>query len=170
MPYTIATMATADWPQVQSIYRQGIATGNATFRTEPPDWKKWDTLFRSDCRLVAKLDQTVYGWAAVSAVSSRHVYGGVAETSIYVATGHQRKAVGLTLLKALIPLSEQTGIWTLQAGIFPENRASLNLHRRCGFREVGTRQRLGKMTYGPWAGRWRDVILMERRSAVSGLA
>lgn len=152
-----------DWPSVREIYMQGIATGEATFETQPPDWEGWDRSHRADCRLVAEVDGVVAGWAALTPVSGRCVYAGVAEVSVYVAEASRGRGLGRALLTALVAESEQTGVWTLQAGIFTQNRASIALHQRCGFRVVGVHERLGQM-----AGRWRDVLLMERRSQVVG--
>ena len=134
------------WPPVRQIYREGIATGNATFETEIPAWEKWDRNHHSHCRLVAvekTKAATVLGFAALSPVSSRHVYRGVAEVSVYVAASARGRGVGKALLEALISESEKNGIWTLQAGIFPENTASIALHKSCGFQEVGIRRRIG---------------------------
>jgi phosphinothricin acetyltransferase len=142
---------------VRSIFEQGIEDGDATFETEAPTWVAWDRAHT--LRLVAEQAGEVVGWAALSPVSERCVYQGVAEDSVYVARGAQGRGVGLLLLDTLISRAEADGIWTLQAGIFPENRASLALHERCGFRVVGTRERLGCHH-----GTWRDVVLMERRS------
>ncbi|HJU54598.1 MAG TPA: GNAT family N-acetyltransferase [Pyrinomonadaceae bacterium] len=159
----IVGMSAADWEAVRAVYLEGIATGDATFETVAPAWEKWDAAHLPHCRLVAKFGTTIAGWAALSPVSARRVYAGVAETSVYVAAAFRGTGVGRALLRALINCSEQHGIWTLQAGIFPENAASLALHLQHGFREVGRRERLGKMN-----GRWRDVILLERRSEVTG--
>ncbi len=153
-----------DWEPVRAIYLEGIATGNATFRQHAPDWAEWDQEHLGSCRLVVRSGPVVLGWAALSAVSKRRVYRGVAEVSVYVSADARGRGVGSALLAALINASEQAGIWTLQAGIFPENTASIALHRSLGFRIVGTRERIGCMD-----GRWRDVILMERRSAVAGV-
>jgi len=196
MGFEIDTMRPDDWDQVQSIYRQGILTGDATFELEVPSWDKWDAGHLKGCRLVAREDavdvpgsdkgakssymgreagqagslsysqplkSTILGWAALSAVSSRCVYGGVAEVSVYIAEALRGKGIGQALLAALIQESERCGIWTLQAGTFPENVASIALHKRNGFREVGRRERLGKMN-----GVWRDVVLLERRSSIAG--
>jgi L-amino acid N-acyltransferase YncA len=158
------------WHAVREIYGEGIATGNATFETEPPAWEKWDAGHRKDCRLVAlestalNDDETILGWAALSAVSARHVYRGVAEISVYVAVNARGRGVGKALLSALIRESESAGIWTLQAGIFPENTGSVTLHKSCGFYEVGIRRRIGKL-----GDTWRDVLLLERRSAIAGI-
>jgi L-amino acid N-acyltransferase YncA len=157
-------MLPTDWPAVRAIYLEGIATGHATFEQTPPDWEKWDAGHLPGARIVARSDEgDVLGWAALSAVSGRCVYAGVAEVSIYVAGRSRGHGVGGGLMARLIAESEAEGIWTLQAGIFPENRASIALHERAGFRIVGQRERLGQMN-----GRWRDVVLMERRSAVAG--
>lgn len=161
----IRAMVAADWPSVRQIYLEGIATGNATFAPNAPEWPEWDAEHLPSCRLVAENDVALAGWAALSRYSGRCVYAGVAEVSIYVAEAARGKGVGSALLRALIAASEAAGVWTLQAGIFPENIASIQLHTQCGFRVVGTRERLGCMH-----GRWRDVLLMERRSAIAGRA
>jgi len=158
---SLAPMIADDWPAVRAIYLEGIAYGDATFETTAPSWKAWDRAHRPNCRLVARLDGQVAGWAALSPVSGRCVYAGVAEVGIYVGAAARGRGAGTALLQALVRESEQAGIWTLQAGIFPENEASIALHKRCGFRVVGRRERIGQMH-----GRWRDVILMERRSQV----
>jgi L-amino acid N-acyltransferase YncA len=159
----IAAMLPADWPVVRAIYCEGIATGNATFEVEAPDWEFWDAHHLSACRLVARVAGVVVGWAALSPVSSRAVYRGVAEVSIYVAAAARGGGVGKALLGALVAAAEQAGLWTLQAGIFPENLASIALHTACGFRIVGRRERLGCLQ-----GVWRDVMLLERRSQAAG--
>ena len=158
MKYSILPLLSDHWVAVREIYGEGIATGNATFETELPDWEKWDGGHRKECRLVA-VDNTVLGWAALSSVSARHIYRGVAEVSVYVAAAARGRGVGKALLEALVEQSESHGIWTLQAGVFPENSASIALHKSCGFREVGVRQRIGALN-----GVWRDVQLLERRS------
>jgi L-amino acid N-acyltransferase YncA len=160
----IDPMSDADWPAVQAIYDQGIASGNATFEVDVPSWTEWDRRHLGACRLVARSEGRPVGWAALSPASARHVYRGVAEVSIYIATDSQGQGIGKALLHALVDASERAGIWTLQVGIFPENEASLALHRACGFRFLGRRERIGQMH-----GVWRDVILMERRSSVVGL-
>ncbi len=160
---TIEPMNTADWESVRAIYVEGIATGDATFEQTAPDWKSWDAAHRPGCRLVARDGGEVVGWAALSRTSTRAVYAGVAEVSVYVAEEARGRGVGRKLLASLVSESEAAGIWTLQAGIFPENVASIRLHAAAGFREVGRRERIGQMN-----GRWRDTILMERRSAVTG--
>lgn len=152
-----------DWPSVKAIYAEGIATGNATFETEPPEWKEWDSAHLRKARLAAASDGKVVGWAALTPVSGRYVYAGVAELSIYIASAARGRGVGKSLLGALIDESEAAGFWTLQTGIFPENEASLALHQTLGFRVIGRRERIGKM-----GGHWRDVLLLERRSRVVG--
>jgi L-amino acid N-acyltransferase YncA len=147
------------WPAVCDIYAQGIATGNATFETETPTWESWDAAHLPTHRLVAISDGAVVGWAALSRVSDRCAYDGVAEESVYVAASARGQGVGRALLERLISDSEDAGIWTIQTGIFPENEASLRLHHRVGFRTVGTRERLGRLN-----GVWRDVVFLERRS------
>jgi len=164
MDVDVTPMDPRDWDTVRAIYVEGITSGNATFEKEAPAWEKWDRDHLRCCRLVARSQGAVVGWAALSPVSARSVYAGVAEASIYVAGRARRQGIGSALLSALIAASEREGIWTLQAGIFPENAASLDLCMRAGFRVVGTRERLGCME-----GRWRDVLLLERRSAVAGV-
>jgi len=160
----IDPMRSADWVRVREIYLEGIATGDATFETETPGWDQWDSAHLPFARLVARLAGEIVGWAALSGVSQRCVYGGVAEVSVYVSSGHRGAGVGRRLLASLIEESEHNGIWTLQAGIFPENTASLALHAAYGFREVGRRERIGKLK-----GVWRDTVLLERRSAKIGI-
>jgi phosphinothricin acetyltransferase len=162
---TIGSLAASDWPAVRAIYDEGIATGVATFETGAPSWTAWDAAHRPDCRLVARTaDGTVVGWVALTPVSDRRVYSGVAELSVYVSARARGQGVGRALLEALVVASEGAGIWTLQAGIQAENEASLVLHERCGFRRVGVHERLGRDA----AGVWRDVVLLERRSSVVG--
>jgi phosphinothricin acetyltransferase len=162
--WVLRSMRPADWPPVRAIYAEGIATGDATFETQAPSWDAWDAGHLPHPRIVAAREREVLGWAALSPVSGRCVYAGVAEVSVYVAARARGRGVGRCLLEALIAESEANGIWTLQAGIFPENGGSAALHERCGFRVVGRRERLGRM-----AGRWRDVLLLERRSKVTGV-
>ncbi|MCY4167310.1 MAG: GNAT family N-acetyltransferase [Rhodobacter sp.] len=162
----IRPMRAPDGPAVLAIYGGCIAKGHASFEETAPVWSEWDASHLARCRLVAEEDRTVVGWAALSPVSSRYVYAGVGEVSIYLAGGVRGRGVGGRLLDTLIEASEAAGLWTLQAGIFPENAASIALHRKCGFRQVGIRERLGRMTHGPQAGEWRDVMLLERRSPV----
>jgi phosphinothricin acetyltransferase len=164
MSYTIRDMSEADWEQVSDIYLEGINSGNSTFETEAPGWDVWDVDHVKSCRLVVVGEGKVVGWAALSPASSRCVFTGVAEVSIYLAQDYCGQGIGVRLLEELIRCSEDRGFWSLQSGIFPENAVSLALHRKCGFREVGLREKLGKMHNGTW----RDVVLMERRSAVAG--
>ena len=161
----ISSMSASDWDDVRRIYAEGIATGNATMETAPPPWESWNEAHRPDCRLVARDGGRMLGWAALSRVSERCAYGGVAEVSVYVSQDARGHGVGRRLLEELVRASEQAGIWTLQAGIFPENVASLSIHQHCGFRVVGVREKLGKL--GP---AWRDVALLERRSQRVGTA
>jgi phosphinothricin acetyltransferase len=160
----IEPMREPDWPAVAHVYRQGIESGHATFETEVPSRESWDAGHLEAGRLVAREADRVLGWAALSPVSDRCVYGGVAEVSVYVDVAARGRGIGRRLLEALVEVSEEAGIWTLQAGIFPENEASLAIHRSCGFRVVGRRERLGRL-----AGEWRDVIQIERRSGVVGV-
>jgi L-amino acid N-acyltransferase YncA len=162
-PIAIEPLTAAHWDTVRAIYLQGIATGNATFQQNSPDWKEWDSAHLRACRMVARSGQDIVGWAALSPVSSRAVYRGVAEVSIYVAETARGAGVGATLMARLVAESEAEGIWTLQAGIFPENLASIRLHCNAGFRVVGTRSRLGRLKEC-----WRDVVLLERRSPTVG--
>jgi L-amino acid N-acyltransferase YncA/predicted O-methyltransferase YrrM len=156
----IRPMTPFDWPAVREIYAAGIATGNATFETAPPEWKHWDDTHLDDHRLVATDDDgTVVGWAALGPVSDRCVYAGVAENSLYIDPEHQGQGVGTQLLDALVTGAERAGYWTIQTGIFPENTASIATHERCGFRIVGRRERIGQLD-----GVWRDTLFLERRS------
>lgn len=154
-------MVPGDWEQVRSIYLEGIATGHTTFETDAPSWENWDAGHLQVARLVARVGNRVVGWAALSAMSSRKVYGGVAELTVSVGEASRGCGIGRALLQALIEESERHGIWTLQASIFPENVASVKLHLRCGFREVGRRERIAKLN-----GVWRDTLLFERRSEI----
>lgn len=163
--FTIDPLKQSDWAQVRKIYLEGIATGNATFETEAPAWEMWDRGRLPHCRLVARAGDEVLGWAALSPVSSRPVYAGVTEVSVYVAERARGRGIGRALLQALIAESERNGIWTLQAGIFPENTASIHLFRQHGFRQLGLRERVGCHH-----GAWRSVALLERRSPVVGVA
>jgi L-amino acid N-acyltransferase YncA len=163
-PISIEQMVERDWPAVRAIYEEGINTGNATFEKSPPEWASWDAGHLRVCRLVARSGDDVLGWAALSSVSSRCVYAGVAEVSVYVARQAQGRGIGTKLLTSLVEASEREGIWTLQAGIFPENIPSVELHKHHGFRIVGTREKIGSMD-----GRWRDVLLLERRTKVTGI-
>lgn len=165
---TMAPMRAEHWPAVERIYAAGIATGHATFESAAPSWALFDAGKLPDHRLVALDGEEVMGWVAASAVSDRCVYAGVVEHSVYVDPQAQGRGIGRLLLDGLIASTEAGGIWTIQSGVFPENAASLALHRVAGFRVVGTRERVGRMEYGPLAGRWRDVILLERRSDHAG--
>ncbi len=164
MSFAIDNMREIDWEQVRSIYLEGIATGHATFEASAPSREKWDADHLREPRLACRQGETVVGWAALSRVSGRSVYAGVAEVSVYVGEDFRGEGVGMLLLKELIERAEQSGIWTLQASVFPENRASVELHLKCGFREVGRREKLAKL-----GDRWRDVLLLERRSRVAGV-
>jgi L-amino acid N-acyltransferase YncA len=152
-------MRSGDWPAVRAIYEAGIATGNATFETTAPDWPAWDAAHLPGHRLVARVGGRVVGWTALAPVSDRCAYAGVVEDSIYVGPEAQGHGIGRALLTAVVTSAEQGGIWTVQTGIFPENQPSIRLHEACGFRVVGVRERLGRLR-----GRWRDVVLLERRS------
>jgi len=156
-------MNVADWSLVAQVYKEGIETGIATFEQDIPGWEQWDRNHIKSCRLVARYDGQVLGWAALSPVSSRCVYGGVAEVSVYVANNARGKKIGEQLLRELIAESEKQGYWTLQSGIFPENTASIGLHKKCGFRKIGFRERIGQLN-----GVWKDNILMEKRSEKTG--
>lgn len=160
----IRVMTPDDWHAVRSIHVEGIATGNATFETQPREWDDWNAVHHTIGRLVAERGDEVVGWAAMSPVSKRPVYAGVAEVSIYIASTARGQGVGRQLLATLIAVAEDNGIWMLQAAVFPENAATLRLHQSAGFREVGRRERIGRHF-----GRWRDTILLERRSARAGI-
>jgi L-amino acid N-acyltransferase YncA len=151
-----------DWPAVRGIYEDGVRDGDATFETEVPSWERWDAA-HPELRLVAERDGAVVGWAALSPASSRRAYRGVGEVSVYVAEDARGGGIGRTLLEELVRRSERVGYWTLTAGVFPENEASLRLHEACGFREVGLRRGIGEA-----GGVWRDVVWLERRSTVIG--
>ena len=164
MKSVIEKMRPEHWPRVRAIYLEGVATGQATFETEAPGWERWDSSHLPFARLVALADGgLVAGWAALGPVSTRKVYEGVAEVSVYVGEGFRGRGLGRALLEALVRESEAGGVWTLQASVFPENAASVALHLVCGFREVGRRERVGRLR-----GVWRDTILLERRSRVVG--
>lgn len=162
-PIQIRTLIEEDWEFVRSIYVAGIATGQATFETEPADWAHWDIAHLAAPRLVATSGKTIVGWAALSRISTRSAYAGVAEVSVYIGAEMRGRGIGKLLLQTVVKHSEQNDIWTLQASIFPENLASVSLHKSCGFREVGTRERIGRMK-----GVWRDTLLLERRSRLIG--
>jgi L-amino acid N-acyltransferase YncA len=153
-----------NYPVIAEIYLQGIATGHATFQTEAPEWEVWDKSHLSFCRLAAFEGEEMLGWSALSPVSSRCVYGGVAEVSIYVATNTRGKGIGKKLFTQLIKESEENGLWTLQSGIFSENIGSIKLHEDMGFRKIGYREKIGNMN-----GIWRDNVIMERRSKIVGI-
>lgn len=155
----IRNLETQDWPAVKTIYELGIATGDATFQTEAPSWEEWDKNHLQSCRLVLEANNVIVGWAALTPVSSRCVYAGVGEVSVYVHPAHSGNGFGSLLLNALIEESEKHGIWTLQSGIFRENIGSLRIHEKAGFRLVGYREKIGKMN-----GIWRDTLLLERRN------
>jgi phosphinothricin acetyltransferase len=161
--YFIDNMLEHDWEQVCDIYWQGLLTRQSTFETKVPTWQEWNASHLQTCRLVARAGENIKGWAALSAVSQRCVYAGVAETSVYIGEHFRGEGVGSALLEALIQASEANGIWTLQAGMFPENSASIRLHKKFGFREIGRRVRIGKLE-----NRWRDTLLLERRSNTVG--
>lgn len=166
---TLVPLTELHWPQVESIYAEGIAAGSATFEPEPPSWHDFDASRLPAHRHVAlRGDGDVVGWVACSPVSTRSVYSGVVEHSVYVAAAAQGVGVGGLLLGALVTSTEAAGIWTIQSNVFCENEASLRLHAAHGFRVVGTRERIGRATVGPYAGRWRDTVLIERRSRGAG--
>ncbi len=158
MGATLRAMRESDWPRVAAIWAEGIATGQATFETEPPTWRDFDAGRHPEGRLVAETDGTVVGWAALAPVSSRACYAGIAENSVYVAAAARGKGVGTQLMDALVAAARRAGIWTIQTSVFPENEASLALHARAGFRIVGRRERIAKLD-----GVWRDTLLLELR-------
>ena len=164
MDFVIDSMRPQDWEFVRAIYLEGIETGQATFETEAPGWEGWDAGHLPQCRLAARSGDGVLGWAALSPVSKREVYAGVAEVSVYVGTAARGRGVGGALMRALIEASERHGVWTLQSSVFPENHASVALHLKHGFREVGRRERIARHH-----GVWRDTIVLERRSRVVGV-
>ena len=159
----ITEMLPDHWTEVSNIYKDGIDTGMATFETEIPSWESWDKNHIKSCRLVAINENRIVGWAALSPVSSRCVYGGVAEVSVYVDIEAWGKKIGEKLMLKIIEESELNGYWTLQSGVFPENIASINLHEKVGFREIGYREKIGQLD-----GIWKDNILWERRSKIVG--
>ncbi|MBN9240129.1 MAG: N-acetyltransferase [Micrococcales bacterium 70-64] len=165
---SVRPLVAADWEDVRRIFAEGIATGNATFEPEPPTWEGFDAGKVPHSRLVA-LDEggTVLGWIAASPVSARAVYAGVVEHSVYVAEAARGRGAGRALLAAFIISAEEHGVWTIQSSVFPENAATVGLHAEFGFRMIGRRERIALMTYGPWAGQWRDTLLLERRSALN---
>jgi L-amino acid N-acyltransferase YncA len=165
MTLMIEKMLPRHWEEVRAVYLEGLASPHASFETEAPEWGRWDATHMLCCRLVALEGARVAGWAALSPVSARRVYAGVAEVSVYVGASFRGAGAGRLLLSALVAESEAAGVWTLQAGVFPENVASVALHLACGFREVGRRERIGRTK----EGRWRDTLLLERRSRVAGV-
>jgi L-amino acid N-acyltransferase YncA len=170
MTITVSAMQASDWMAVSKIYQEGINTGNATFESQSPvTWEDWRKGKLNACSLVARDENEVVGWAALTPFSKRAVYAGVAQVSIYVGAQARGKGVGSILMQELIRVSEANGIWTLQARIFPDNQPSRQLHLKNGFREVGILEKLGKMQFGEHAGEWRDVVLFERRSKQVGI-
>lgn len=165
MDFTIDEMQPTDWPQVASIYLEGIRTGMATFQSDVPTWDEWDQDHCEACRLVARSGDTILGWAALTPVSSRCVYAGIVEASVYISNAYRRQGVGTTLLTKLIRRSEEAGYWSVQGEIVKENIPSREFCRKCGFREIGIRERFGQMP----DGQWHDVVLMERRSKTVGI-
>ena len=164
MNIEIRNMNPQDWQAVSKIYKIGIDTGNATFETNVPTWQHWNNAHAKSCRLIAIKNNSIVGWAALSPVSNRCVYGGVAEVSVYVDIAQTGKGIGSKLLENLIYESEKAGFWTLQSGIFPENSASIRIHKKLGFREIGYRERIGKID-----NTWRNNIILERRSKTIGI-
>lgn len=162
---SIIPMQPEDWPTVAKIYKQGISTGFATFETRVPEYISWNTAHLKACRLIASAAEELIGWAALSPVSGRCVYGGVAEVSVYLAKNARGLGIGKLLMKQLIIASEKEGLWTLQSGIFPENKASIELHKSIGFRYIGKREKVGKTPDGIW----KDNLLFERRSTINGI-
>lgn len=166
MKYNIEKMKSFDWEQVKNIYLEGIKTGLATFQTEAPIWEVWDKDHLNIGRLVAKSDSEILGWVVLSPTSSRDCYAGVVEVSIYISEKFKGQGIGKALLSSVIKESEENGIWTLYCAIIKENTASIALHKKCGFREIGFREKIAKMNNGVW----HDVVLMERRSNIVGTA
>ncbi|BBF42384.1 phosphinothricin N-acetyltransferase [Lachnospiraceae bacterium KM106-2] len=165
MRYEISKMESKDWEQVRKIYIEGIQTQNATFQTEAPSYESWDQGHLKECRYVARSKDAVLGWIALSPTSSRCCYAGVVEVSIYIGEKYQGMGIGTALMKQVVLDSEKDGIWSLYSAIIKENQASIALHKKCGFREIGTREMISKMPNGIW----HDVVLMERRSKVVGI-
>jgi L-amino acid N-acyltransferase YncA len=162
MEYVIDEMKSEDWQQISNIYLAGIKTELATFQQDVPSFEDWDKGHAKSCRFVARAGEQILGWVALSPVSSRCVYAGVAEVSIYIDANHKGNGIGTALLMEVIKRSEEEGYWTLQSGIIKENTPSRELHKKCGFREIGYRERVGKMPNG----KWHDVVLVERRSKI----
>lgn len=165
MEYKIDEMKSSDWEQVKNIYLEGIKTNIATFQTEAPTWEEWNNSHISSCRLIARSQNDILGWIALSPTSSRYCYRGVVEVRIYIGEKYKGQGVGMTLLQHLVKLSEENGFWTLYSSIIRENSASIALHKKCGFREIGIREKIAKGSDGIW----HDVVLMERRSRVVGV-
>jgi phosphinothricin acetyltransferase len=165
MKYKIEEMESSDWEEVKNIYVEGIKTGLATFQTEAPTWENWDKSHLQSCRLVARSESSILGWVALSPTSSRSCYAGVVEVSIYIGEKYKGQGIGKSLLTSIIKQSEENGIWTLYCAIIRENIGSIVLHRKCGFREIGIREKIAKMSNEAW----HDVVLMERRSQVVGI-
>ena len=161
---TFSALLPEHWQAVRDIYEEGIRTGNATFQQSTPEWEEWNNSHLAHSRIVAIIDNEIAGWAALTPVSGRCVYAGVGEVSVYVAEKFRGQKIGNALLQELIKQSEQNNIWTLQAGIFPENKGSIKIHEANGFRTIGHREKIGQMN-----GVWRDTVLMERRSAIVGV-
>jgi phosphinothricin acetyltransferase len=168
MEFIIDQMQPADWESVRAIYLEGIKTGNSTFEMQAPSWEKWDSSHLQKPRLVARNGNDILGWVSLAPVSTRAVYSGVAEASLYISSQYRKQGVGSALMAALITSAEKAGIWTLQGSIFPENAGSLALVKKHGFREIGRREKIAKMTFGDLKGTWRDTISVERRSKVTG--
>lgn len=164
MQYKIEKMEHFDWEQVKNIYAAGIKTGKATFQTYVPTWEEWNSGHLPGCRYVARLNEKVIGWIAFSPTSSRECYSGVVEVSVYVDTQHKKMGIGTALLQQAIRCSEENEIWTLYCSITKENVESIALHKKCGFREIGFREKIAKMQ----DGLWHDTVLLERRSKVVG--
>lgn len=164
MNYVIEALQPCDWEAVSNIYYEGILTKNATFQNEVPTWQEWDESHLKNCRFIAKCNDVIVGWAALSPISNRPVFRGVAEDSIYIKEGYRGKGVAKCLMEHLIKQSEADGIWTLEAKIFPENIESIALHEKFGYVNVGTRSKIGRMA----SGEWRDIVVMERRSRIVG--
>ena len=165
MNYKIQELTETHWEDVARIYFEGINTGKATFQTEIPNWEEWDNGHIKTCRLIACSGEKILGWGALSPTSSRRVYVGIAEVSIYIGEGYRGQGIGKAILSDLVKLSEENEFWTLQSGITKENTESIGLHKSCGFREIGIREKVGKMSNGVW----HDVVLMERRSNIVGI-
>ncbi len=169
MPLRIDPATASDWPAIKRIYEEGISTGNTTFDPSPPEtFDDWINCRIANCSLVARSGDDVVGWVSLSRVSDRTVYAGVAFLNVYVGANHRGMGIGSLLISSVIERSEAEGIWMLEARIFPENVTSIHLHKKYGFREVGTRKKVGRMEYGPYAGIWRDVLILERRSRKAG--